>query len=87
MASFFIDYATPDFFCIWPSGNAVDTKGFEQMITGNIVQEKAEITKIHRVEFLSENIVMYIFTRGSKFTYGGTPNDDLSTVTTILKNK
>ena len=36
---------------------------------GDIVQEKAEITKIHRFEFLSENIVMCIFTLGSKFTY------------------
>ena len=41
------------------------------MITGNIVQEKSEITKIHRFEFLSENIVMCIFTLGSKFTYKG----------------
>ena len=38
-------------------------------MTDEIVQEKAEITKIHRFEFLIENIVMYIFTLGSKFTY------------------
>merc|ERR1711991_560150 len=38
------------------------------MITGDIVQEMAEITRIHRFEFLSENIVMCIFTLGSKFT-------------------
>ena len=30
------------------------------MITRDIVQEMAEITKIHRFEFLSENIVMCI---------------------------
>ena len=30
------------------------------MITDDIVQEKAEKTKIHRFEFLSENIVMSI---------------------------
>ena len=79
MASFFVDNATPDFLFIRPSGNPIDAKGFEQMITGDIVQEKAEITKIHRFEFLSENIVMCIFTLGSKFTYKGTPNDDLPT--------
>ena len=62
MASFFLDNATPDFLFIRPSGNPIDAKGFEQMITGDIVQEKAEITKIHRFEFLSENIVMCIFT-------------------------
>ena len=60
MASFFVDNATPDFLFIRPSGNPIDAKGFEQMITGDIVQENSEITKIHRLEFLSENIVMCI---------------------------
>jgi hypothetical protein len=85
MASFFVDNATPDFLFIRPSGNPIDAKGFEQMITGDIVQEKAEITKIHQFEFLSENIVMCIFTLGSKLTYKGTPNDDVPTVTSIFK--
>ena len=85
MASFFVNNATPDFLLIRPSGNPIDSKGFEQMITGDIVQEKAEITKIHRFEFLSDNIVMCIFTLGSIFTYRGTPNDDLPTVTSIFK--
>ena len=86
MASFFVDNATPDFLFIRPCSNAIDAKRFEQMIiTVDIVQEKAEITKIHRFEFLSENIVMCIFTLGSKFTYKGVPNDDLPTVTSIFK--
>ena len=55
------------------------------MITGDIVQVKAEITKIHRFEFLSETIVMCIFTLGSKFTCKGAPNDDLPTVTSIFE--
>ena len=85
MASFFVNNATSDFLFIRPSGNPIDAKGFEQMITGDIVQEKAEITKFHRFEFLSENIVMCIFTLGSKFTYKGESNDDLPTVTSIFK--
>ena len=85
MASFFVDNSTPDFLFIRPSGNTIDAKGFEQMISGDIVQEKSEITKIHRLEFLSENIVMCIFTLGSKFTYKGVSNDDLPTVTSIFK--
>jgi len=85
MASFFVNNATSDFLFIRPSCNPINAKGFEQMITGDIVQEKAEITKIHRFEFLSENIVMCIFTLGSKFTYKGTLNDDLPTVTSIFK--
>ena len=62
MASFFVENATPDFLFIRPSGNPIDSKGFEQMITGDIVQEKAEITKIHRFEFLSDNIVTVSYT-------------------------
>ena len=86
MGSFFVNNATSDFLFIRPSGNPLNAKGFEQMMTsGDVVQEKAEITKIHRLEFLSENIVMCIFTLGSKFSYKGKPNDDLPTVTSIFK--
>ena len=61
MAFFFVENATPDFLFIRPSGNPIDARGFEQMITGDIVQEKAEITKIHRFEFLSENVAILHF--------------------------
>ena len=85
MASFFIKNATSDFLFIRPSGNPINAEGFEKMISGDVVQEKAEITKIHRLDFLSDNFAMCIFTLGSKFTYKGTPNDDLPTVTSIFK--
>ena len=85
MASFFIKNATSDFLFIRPSGNPINAEGFEKMISGDVVQEKAEITKLHRLEFLSDNVSMCIFTLGSKFTYKGTPNDDLPTVTSIFK--
>ena len=85
MASFFIHNATSDFLFIRPSGNPINAEGFEKMISGDVVQEKAEITKIHRLEFLCDNVSLCIFTLGSKFTYKGTPNDDLPTVTSIFK--
>ena len=85
MASFFVNNATSDFLFIRPSGNPINAEGFEKMISDNVIQEKAEISKIHRFEFLSENIVICIFTLGSKFIYKGTPNDDLPTVTSIFK--
>ena len=85
MASFFINNATSDFLFIRPSGNPINAVGFEKMISGDVVQEKAEITKLHRLEFLSDNVAVCIFTLGSKFTYKGTPNDDLPTVTSIFK--
>ena len=86
MGSFFIDNASSDFLLIRPSGNPITAEGFyEMMNSGDVVQEKAEITKIHRFEFLSDDVVMCIFTLGSKFTYKGTPNNDLPTVTSIFK--
>ena len=85
MASFFINNATSDFLFIRPSGNPINAEGFEKMISGDVVQEKAEITKLHRLEFLSDNVAVCIFTLSSKFTYKGTPNDDLPTVTSIFK--
>ena len=85
MASFFIHNATSDFLFIRPSGNPINAEGFEKMISDDVVQEKAEITKIHRLEFLSNNVSLCIFTLGSKFTYKETPNDDLPTVTSIFK--
>ena len=85
MASFFINNATSDFLFIRPSGNPINAEGFEKMISGDVVQEKAEITKLHRLEFLSDNVAVCIFTLSSKFTYKETPNDDLPTVTSIFK--
>ena len=85
MASFFVNHSTSDFFFIRPSGNPIDAEGFEQMISDDIVQEKAEITKIYRFEFLSKNIVICIFNLGSKFTYKAKSNDDIPTFTSIFK--
>ena len=86
MGSFFVNNATPNFLFIRPSGNPISAKGFEEMMnSGDVVQEKAEITKIHRFEFLSSDVAMCVFTLGAKFTYKGTPNDDLPTVTSIFK--
>ena len=86
MGSFFVNNATSDFLFIRPSGNPLSAKGFEEMMSsGDVVQEKAEITKIHRFEFLSVEAAMCVFTLGAKFTYKGTLNDDLPTVTSIFK--
>ena len=86
MGSFFVNNATSDFLFIRPSGNPISAKGFEEMMnSGDVVQEKAEITKIHRFEFLSTDVAMCVFTLGAKFTYKGTLNNDLPTVTSIFK--
>ena len=86
MGSFFVHNATPDFLFIRPSGNPIDAKGFEEMwSSGDLVLKSAEITKVHRFELLGSDAAMCIFTLGSKFTYKGTQNDDLPTVTSIFK--
>ena len=85
MASFFVNNATPDFLFIRPSGNPIDAKRVWANDYWWYSSRKGRDNKIHRFEFLSENIVMCIFTLGSKFTYKGTPNDDLPTVTSIFK--
>ena len=86
MGSFFVNNATSDFLLIRPSGNPISAQGFEEMMSsGDVVQEKAEITKIHKFEFLSADVAMCVFTLGAKFSYKGTPNDDLPTVTSIFK--
>ncbi len=86
MSSFFVHNSTPDFLFIRPSGNPISAKGFEEMMnSGDVIQEKAEITKIHKFELLSNNAAMCVFTLGAKFTYKGTLNDDLPTVTSIFK--
>lgn len=82
----FIKNPTPYFLFIRPSGNPIAAAGFQKMMnSGDLIQEKSEITKIHRLQFLSDEIIICIFTLGSKFSYKGTPNDDLPTVTSIFK--
>ena len=86
MGSFFVENATPDFIFIRPSGNPIDALGFQEMwSSGDLVLESAEITKVHKFELLGQDSAICVFTLGSKFTYKGTPNDDLPTVTSIFK--
>ena len=86
MGSFFLDNATSDFLFIRPSGIPIDAKGFQEMwSSGDLVLQSAEVTKEHKFELLSSNAAMCVFTLGSKFTYKGTQNDDLPTVTSIFK--
>ena len=87
MEPFFLDNGTPDFMLMRPSGNPIDAKGFQDMwSSGDLLLESAEITKVHKFELLGSNAAICVFTLGSKFTYKGTQNDDLPTVTSIFKN-
>ena len=52
----FLNKATSSSLLIRPSANQINEDGFGEMILVDVIQEKAEITKIHRLDFLSENI-------------------------------
>ena len=65
MGSFFVNNATSDFLLIRLSENPKSAKGFEEMMnSGDVVQEKSEITKIHKFEFLSSDVAMCVYTWG-----------------------
>ena len=86
MWSFFLDNTTPNFLFIRPSGNPKDAKGFHDMWSSwDLELQSAEITKVRKFELLGSNAAICVFTLGSKFTYKGTQNDDLPTVTSIFK--
>ena len=48
-------------------------------------KKKQRLKKFTDSNFVSENMIICIFTVGLKFTYKRTPNDDLPTVSSIFK--
>ena len=55
------------------------------MISDDIAHEKVEITKMPLFKYLSGNVVMCVFTLGSKFTFKQGHNDYLPEVKSIFK--
>jgi len=84
---FLLYNATEDFLFIRPSGNPIDALGFIAMRTSGDLSFDGytDIKKIHKLEFLSDDVVMCIFTLRSSFIYKDIQNSDIATVTTILK--
>ena len=83
---FLINNATEDFLFIRPSGNPIDVKGFIKMKTsGDVVDGYCDIQKIHKLEFLSSDVSICVFTLRSSFVYKSVQNSDLATVTAIFK--
>ena len=84
---FLLDNATKDFLFIRPSGNPIDASGFIKMRTSGDLSYDGytDIKKIHKLEFLSDEVAMCIFTLRSSFVYKDIQNSDLATVTSIIK--
>ena len=61
--------------------------GFIQMKTSGELSRDwyTDIKKIHKLEFLSDDAAMCVFTLRSSFVYKDIQNTDLATVTAILK--
>ena len=63
MGSFLIDNATHDFLFIRPNGNPINANGLQEIwSSGDLVLESAEITKVHKFNFLCPHAAMCIFT-------------------------
>ena len=84
---FLLENATKDFLFIRPSGNPIDALGFIKMRTSGDLScdGYTDIKKIRKLEFLSDDVAMCVFTLRSSFVYKDIQNSDLSTVTAILK--
>ena len=84
---FLLDNATQDFLFIRPSGNPIDASGFIKMRTSGDLScdGYTDVKKLRKLEFLSDEVAMCIFTLRSSFVYKDIQNSDLATVTSIIK--
>ena len=82
-----LDNATKDFLFIRPSGNPIDALGFIKMKTSGelSLDGYTDIKKVRKLEFLSDDVAMCVFTLRTSFIYQDIQNSDLATVTAILK--
>ena len=84
---FLLNNSTKDFLFIRPSGNPIDASGFMKMVTSGDLScdGYTDVKKIHKLEFLSDDVAICVFTLRSSFVYKDIQNSDLATVTTIIK--
>jgi len=84
---FLLNNATKDFLFIRPSGNPINASGFIEMKTSGDLSWDGytDVKKIRKLEFLSDEVAMCIFTLRSSFVYKDIQNNDLATVTSIIK--
>ena len=84
---FLLNNSTKDFLFIRPSGNPIDASGFMKMVTSGDLScdGYTDVKKIHKLEFLSDDVAMCVFTLRTSFVYKDIQNSDLATVTTIIK--
>ena len=70
---------------IRPSGNPLDKKGWEEMMTNDDVKvESSKLLSINKLTVNGDNAVV-CYTQHGKFTYKGTENDDIAVFTSVLR--
>ena len=68
-----------------PSGNPLNKEGWTQMMTNTDVNvESNDLVSINKLN-VSGNMAYVCYTTHGKFTYKGTPNDDVAVLTSILE--
>lgn len=81
----FLTTATDDFKFVRPSGNPVDAEEYARMFeSGDVVVTASKLAKIHKIDVFGDT-AFTAFTQMASFTYKGTPNDDVFTVSALLK--
>ena len=78
--------STPECLIIRPSGNPMGKKIWNAMM-GNkdVVQESNKVLSFERYMKMGDNHAMVCYTAHAKFTYKGTPNDDVAVFTCIFQ--
>ena len=68
-----------------PSGNPLDKNGWESMMTNDDVNvESSRLVSINKLQ-IEGNMAYVCYTSHGRFTYKGTPNDDVAVFTNVLQ--
>jgi ketosteroid isomerase-like protein len=87
----YLDIYAPGAILIRPTGNPIGQKTWEEMqASKDVVPGSSELLNIDKIDVfegtsVSTGMAYAIFTDHSKFTYKGTPNDDVAVHTIVAK--
>ena len=86
---FWAKYWKPDGIVIRPSGNPMDKKIWGQMLSSDAVNFiSSELLELNSVDvFAGGAAAVATYTTHDKFTYMGTPNDDIAKFTLVLEKQ
>ena len=77
---------TADMMLIRPSGNPIDQEGFKAMMSGDVVLEGHESRGLKKIE-VAGDMAFGVAVEYAKFSYKGTPNEDVSVWTLVYRKE